>query len=288
MGFIAPSRVRIPPCPSHERPASPRLRARGSRGVFCEGSLRALHSPAARPAPVAQLDRASVYGTEGQRFESSRARYETSAARGFLPFWRLISVVARLPSRFAHRAFPGHLRDPDNSRVRTTPDGTCRSSTALRTTVTIAARPASRSAAPAGARRASSLARRSSVARAAPGTPRPRTSGLCAIPAPLIAPLRTSPRSAPTASRRRRVIAPRSRRGHTRAPRARTVPGEGILVWPPPSRPPAHGSPPRSRRRGCRHPDRTPAGTADAWRRRGLGSGTAPIGPGAAGRASAT
>ena len=27
-----------------------------------------------RPAPVAQLDRASVYGTEGQRFESSRAR----------------------------------------------------------------------------------------------------------------------------------------------------------------------------------------------------------------------
>src|SRR3954469_26059278 len=25
-------------------------------------------------APVAQLDRASVYGTEGQRFESSRAR----------------------------------------------------------------------------------------------------------------------------------------------------------------------------------------------------------------------
>ena len=27
-----------------------------------------------QPAPVAQLDRASVYGTEGQRFESSRAR----------------------------------------------------------------------------------------------------------------------------------------------------------------------------------------------------------------------
>src|SRR5687768_5361478 len=36
----------------------------------------------ARPqfAPVAQLDRASVYGTEGQRFESSRARYESPAA----------------------------------------------------------------------------------------------------------------------------------------------------------------------------------------------------------------
>ena len=36
----------------------------------------ALHSrAAARPAPVAQLDRASVYGTEGQRFESSRAHH---------------------------------------------------------------------------------------------------------------------------------------------------------------------------------------------------------------------
>ena len=33
-----------------------------------------LHSPPLS-APVAQLDRASVYGTEGQRFESSRARY---------------------------------------------------------------------------------------------------------------------------------------------------------------------------------------------------------------------
>src|SRR5215213_10947849 len=32
-------------------------------------------------APVAQLDRASVYGTEGQRFESSRARRETAANR---------------------------------------------------------------------------------------------------------------------------------------------------------------------------------------------------------------
>jgi len=39
----------------------------------------ALHSPAARPAPVAQLDRASVYGTEGQRFESSRARSTETA-----------------------------------------------------------------------------------------------------------------------------------------------------------------------------------------------------------------
>src|SRR3954454_8966718 len=32
--------------------------------------------PSPPHAPVAQLDRASVYGTEGQRFESSRARFE--------------------------------------------------------------------------------------------------------------------------------------------------------------------------------------------------------------------
>src|SRR4051812_45055256 len=64
MGRKAPSRVRIPPSPL---PAP----ALGRR----------LHSCIA--APVAQLDRASVYGTEGQRFESSRARWftRTSGAR---------------------------------------------------------------------------------------------------------------------------------------------------------------------------------------------------------------
>src|SRR5436189_227003 len=36
--------------------------------------VEALPSTINRSAPVAQLDRASVYGTEGQRFESSRAR----------------------------------------------------------------------------------------------------------------------------------------------------------------------------------------------------------------------
>src|SRR5947207_15825101 len=34
-------------------------------------------------APVAQLDRASVYGTEGQRFESSRARLGNRMVLGF-------------------------------------------------------------------------------------------------------------------------------------------------------------------------------------------------------------
>ena len=39
-----------------------------------------------RAAPVAQLDRASVYGTEGQRFESSRARFWNPAGRqGYSP-----------------------------------------------------------------------------------------------------------------------------------------------------------------------------------------------------------
>src|SRR5215204_6420113 len=51
----------------------------------------ALERPAASPqarailtgqAPVAQLDRASVYGTEGHRFESCRARHRTSSYAG--------------------------------------------------------------------------------------------------------------------------------------------------------------------------------------------------------------
>jgi hypothetical protein len=63
MGPKAPSRVRIPPSPL------PRRR-----------SDRWLDSGIA--APVAQLDRASVYGTEGHRFESCRARYETRMDAG--------------------------------------------------------------------------------------------------------------------------------------------------------------------------------------------------------------
>jgi hypothetical protein len=50
-GDQPPSRVRIPPSPLYTAPPT---------------------------APVAQLDRASVYGTEGQRFESSRARSKDS------------------------------------------------------------------------------------------------------------------------------------------------------------------------------------------------------------------
>src|SRR3954463_547054 len=62
-GDQTPSRVRIPPSP------------------FCG---RLLQWPIA--APVAQLDRASVYGTEGQRFESSRARLEAPANAGVFAF----------------------------------------------------------------------------------------------------------------------------------------------------------------------------------------------------------
>src|ERR1700735_61979 len=53
--------------PSVEASASP-------AGVYTGGA-----------APVAQLDRASVYGTEGQRFESSRARTRMPRKSGFLP-----------------------------------------------------------------------------------------------------------------------------------------------------------------------------------------------------------
>src|SRR3954453_22451346 len=67
MGRKAPSRVRIPPSP-----------------LPAPAALRRLHSCGA--APVAQLDRASVYGTEGQRFESSRARDEGPAKQGLFLF----------------------------------------------------------------------------------------------------------------------------------------------------------------------------------------------------------
>src|SRR3954467_14890442 len=67
MGRKAPSRVRIPPSP-----------------LPAPAPGRRLHSCIA--APVAQLDRASVYGTEGQRFESSRARSNSRIAA--VPFTR--------------------------------------------------------------------------------------------------------------------------------------------------------------------------------------------------------
>src|SRR3954454_15956856 len=55
------------------------------RGLALDWFARAPHRRAS--APVAQLDRASVYGTEGQRFESSRARFESPTYRGvfFVP-----------------------------------------------------------------------------------------------------------------------------------------------------------------------------------------------------------
>src|SRR3954470_16109117 len=48
-----------------------------------------------RHAPVAQLDRASVYGTEGQRFESSRARFEGPADRWVFLFLGSDGEVSR-------------------------------------------------------------------------------------------------------------------------------------------------------------------------------------------------
>ena len=72
----------IVPRPPSRRPTTAVQRGRSAtarrrRGVRGRGPRprRALDSrAAARPAPVAQLDRASVYGTEGRTFESYRAR----------------------------------------------------------------------------------------------------------------------------------------------------------------------------------------------------------------------
>src|SRR4051812_27629280 len=47
------------------------------------------------PAPVAQLDRASVYGTEGHRFESCRARF--GEHRELQGLWILGASMIRFP-----------------------------------------------------------------------------------------------------------------------------------------------------------------------------------------------
>src|SRR3954464_674879 len=61
-----------------------------SRPLRSLRSVRRPHRVAAilgeRLAPVAQLDRASVYGTEGHRFESCRARRGSPATAGLLGF----------------------------------------------------------------------------------------------------------------------------------------------------------------------------------------------------------
>ena len=75
----------IPP-PVRRRRRS--MRARYPRLVRIAGALllaRNLYGGTPSPAPVAQLDRASVYGTEGQGFESLRARFRNlSVLRDFL------------------------------------------------------------------------------------------------------------------------------------------------------------------------------------------------------------
>jgi hypothetical protein len=65
--------------------------ARAGRGGPLPSSLRTVCG--SRLARVDDLDRASVYGTEGQRFESSRARWESAAVADSL-----------VPGRTASRA----------------------------------------------------------------------------------------------------------------------------------------------------------------------------------------
>ena len=71
---------------------SPRKRTAGSNPAPSASTMRRrtpsrnAQPPEARiepHAPVAQLDRASVYGTEGREFESLRARYKRPANARF-------------------------------------------------------------------------------------------------------------------------------------------------------------------------------------------------------------
>src|SRR3954468_19917377 len=64
-------------------------------------------------APVAQLDRASVYGTEGHRFESCWARLESPVNAGF--FSARIVAVARVCLEWAR--YPSDAGPGDDARV---------------------------------------------------------------------------------------------------------------------------------------------------------------------------
>src|SRR4051812_14188202 len=70
------------------------------------------------PAPVAQLDRASVYGTEGQRFESSRARQKTPAQRGFSCFWVVRRVSRTCPRHVLRLAWDVSARTASGQPTR--------------------------------------------------------------------------------------------------------------------------------------------------------------------------
>ena len=103
MGLKALSGVRIPP--------SPLLPPRRDRPMAT--------AILGRHAPVAQLDRASVYGTEGQRFESSRARYRSPATAQFpsvspVAQWR---VGARVAAKWQQAASGRLLRRDSLLRV---------------------------------------------------------------------------------------------------------------------------------------------------------------------------
>jgi hypothetical protein len=85
--------------------------------------MAGLDWPAQAPAPVAQLDRASVYGTEGHRFESCRARFVSQRimriCRAFVSSQRrCLSVARKLVSdsgRFSGALF-GAPRPRDGNR----------------------------------------------------------------------------------------------------------------------------------------------------------------------------
>src|SRR5437868_15254880 len=56
---------------------------RGASGDAAGARMAHVRRAVCPHAPVAQLDRASVYGTEGREFESLRARFRSPATAGF-------------------------------------------------------------------------------------------------------------------------------------------------------------------------------------------------------------
>lgn len=78
--------------------------------VICERSERAMYP---RPfALVAQLDRASVYGTEGRKFESSRARnFSSDSSRGSHLRRERVRALESTTARYASCNRCGYQRD---------------------------------------------------------------------------------------------------------------------------------------------------------------------------------
>lgn len=124
-----------------------------------------------RKAPVAQLDRALVYGTKGRKFESSRARSKLRSARRALRGAGAGTSGARDGSRERRRARP---RDDAGRAGRTRGDAGCRVGALARSSSGGRGRGcARRPSARARARASRGRPARARASRRAPGSRRP-------------------------------------------------------------------------------------------------------------------